>query len=177
MRGLLVIGAPDCKNKPNDHTQADVRRVGFRNLHQSIIVHSQKMNTDVAAQKAFDRLAEAGFEKLTDSDKILASIWTFEAGIANRGFASYFSSSAGDMAFYVPTALKTIGAAGVAKIAASANEVFGPGGPPRDQEERRPLVRAFGDETRKTLTALESQFFDSPEDVDDLLELYLNKKP
>ena len=134
------------------------------------------MNTDVAAQRALDRLAETGFEKLSDSDKILASIWTFEAGVANRGFASYFSSSAGEMAFYVPTALKTIGATGVAQIAASANEVFGAGGPPKDQKERRRLVRAFGDATRKTLTNRESQFYDSPEDVDDLLELYLGKK-
>jgi hypothetical protein len=112
------------------------------------------MNTDVAAQRALDRLAETGFEKLTDSDKILASIWTFEAGVANRGFASYFSSSEGEMAFFVPTALKTIGATGVARIAASANEVFGAGGPPIDQKERRRLVRAFGNETRKTLTSL-----------------------
>jgi hypothetical protein len=37
-------------------------------------------------------------------------------------------------------------------------------------------VRAFSDETRKTLTDLESQLYDSPEDIDDLLELYLNKK-
>jgi hypothetical protein len=37
-------------------------------------------------------------------------------------------------------------------------------------------VRAFGDEIRKTLTALESQFYDSSEDVDELLELFLNKK-
>jgi Domain of unknown function (DUF4375) len=135
------------------------------------------MNTDLAAQKALDRFAKAGFEKLSDSDKILASIWTFEAEVANRGFASYFSSSAGEMAFYVPTALKIIGATGVAQIAASANDVFGDGGPPRPQKERRRRVRAFGDETRKTLTSLESQFYDSPEDVDDLLEIYLDKKP
>lgn len=134
------------------------------------------MNTDVAAQKALDRLAEAGFEKLTESDKILASIWTFEAGVANRGFASYFSSSAGNMAFFVPTALKTIGAAGMAQIAASANEVLGADGPPRDQKKRRQLVRAFSNATRKTLTTLESQFYDSPEDVDDLLELFLDMK-
>jgi hypothetical protein len=134
------------------------------------------MNTDVAAQRALDRLAEARFDKLTDADKILASIWTFEAGVANRGFASYFSSTAGEMAFYVPTALKTIGATGVAQIAVSANAVFGAGGPPRDLKERRRLVRAFGDATRKTLTSLESLFYNSSEDVDDLLELYLGKK-
>lgn len=45
------------------------------------------MNTDIAAQKALDQLAKSGFEKLADSDKLLAAIWTFEAEVANRGFA------------------------------------------------------------------------------------------
>jgi hypothetical protein len=134
------------------------------------------MNTDLAAQKAFNQLAQVGFEKLTDPDKILAAVWTFEAGVANRGFASYFSSSAGDMAFYVPTALKTIGAVGMVEIAAKANAVFGVAGPPKDRKERRALVRTFGDETRQTLTALETSFCDSPEDIDQLLEIYLNRK-
>jgi hypothetical protein len=134
------------------------------------------MNTDLAAQKAFDQLARVGFEKLTDLDKILAAVWTFEAGVANRGFASYFSSSAGDMAFYVPTALRTIGAVGIAEIAAKANNVFGVAGPPKERKERRALVRVFGDETRKTLTALETSFYESPEDIDHLLDLFLNRK-
>ncbi len=133
------------------------------------------MNIDVAAQKAFDQLARTGFETLTDSDKILAAVWTFEAGVTNRGFVKYFSSSAGDMAFYVPTALGAIGAVGSAEIAAKANGVFRVAGPPKERKERRALVRAFSDETRKTLTALESRLYESPEDIDDLLELYLDK--
>jgi hypothetical protein len=134
------------------------------------------MNSDVAAQKALDRLAKDGFEKLTDTEKVLASIWTFEAEVANRGFARYFSSSAGDMAFFVPTALKTIGAISTAQIAASANEVFGAGGPPKDRKERRQFVRSFGEETKRTLTELESRLYDSQEDVDDFLELFLDRK-
>ena len=134
------------------------------------------MNTDIAAQKALDQLAKSGFEKLADSDKLLAAIWTFEAEVANRGFARYFSSSAGDMACHVPAALRTIGAVGMAEIAAEANDVFGAGGPPKNRKERRTLVRAFGDGTRKTLEALEARFYESPEDVDDLLEIFLNQK-
>jgi Domain of unknown function (DUF4375) len=133
------------------------------------------MNIDVAAQEAFDRLARVGFEKLNDSEKILAAVWTFEAGVTNRGFARYFSSSSADIASYVPTALKTIGAVGSAEIAAQANYVFGVAGPPKDRKERRVLVRTFGAKTRKTLTALESQLYESPEDIDDLLERYLDQ--
>ncbi|MDD2764405.1 MAG: DMP19 family protein [Opitutaceae bacterium] len=134
------------------------------------------MNTDLAAQRALDRLAKAGFEKLSAQDKILATVWTFEAGVANHGFAQYFSSSAGDMAFYAPAAFKAIGAVDMAGIAAKANEAFGPGGPPKDRKTRRELVRAFDDETRKRFTALETSYYESKEDADDLLESYINKQ-
>jgi hypothetical protein len=147
--------------------------------HSDSIDHhliSPNMNTDIAAQKALDRLAKVGFEKLAGREKILAAVWTFEAGVANRGFARYFSSPAGDMAFYAPTALKTIGAQGMAEIAAKANEVFGANGPPRDRKTRRERVRAFGGEIKRLFEALETRYYESKEDVDDLLEAYLDKK-
>jgi hypothetical protein len=134
------------------------------------------MNTDIAAQKALDRLAKVGFELLTEHEKILATVWTFEAQVVNRGFAHYFSSSAGDMAAYSPTAFTSIGALQKAEIAAKANRVFGAGGPPGDQKTRRELVRAFGAEARSTFDVLEMEYYQSPEDVDDLLETYINKK-
>ena len=135
------------------------------------------MNTDIAAQRALDRLAEVGFQKLTELDKILAVVWTFEAGVGNRGFAGYFSSSAGDIAFHAPSALRVIGAVGKAEIAVRANNVFGAGGPPRDRKKRRAIVRTFNDETRRMLQGLETLFYESQEDVDDLLEVYLDKSP
>jgi hypothetical protein len=134
------------------------------------------MNTDIAAQKALDRLAKAGFEMLSEDEKISAAVWTFESQVANRGLARYFSGSAGDMAFYVPTAFNAIGALQKAKIAAEANKVFGAGGPPGDRKTRRELVRAFGAEATRLFDALEREFYQSPEDADDLLEVYLNKK-
>ena len=134
------------------------------------------MNTDIAAQRALDRLAKVGFEQLAKQEKILAAVWTFEAGVANRGFARYFSSPAGDMAFYVPIALQTIGAPGLAELAAKANAVFGADGPPNDRKTRRERVRALGDDARKLFEVLETQYYESKEDADDLLEAYLDKK-
>ena len=135
------------------------------------------MNTDIEAQKAFDQLARVGFEKLTDSEKILAAVWTYQAGVANGGFVRYFASASGDMAFYVPAALGVIGSVAMAGIAAEANKVFGADGPPKDREARRAIVQTFSDEIRKKLTALEDQFYASPEDADEFLDLYLNPKP
>jgi hypothetical protein len=134
------------------------------------------MNTDVAAQKAFDRLAKVGFEKLTESEKILATVWTFAAEVANHGFVKYYSREAGDTAFYAPAALTRIGASDLAAIAAKANGVFGAAGPPEERQFRLGRVRALDEGARKSLEALETQFFDSPEDVDELLEAYLNRK-
>ncbi len=134
------------------------------------------MNSDVAAQKAFDRLAKVGFEPLTETEKVLATVWTFAAEVANHGFAKYYSREAGNTAFYAPVALTKIGASGLAEIAAKANAIFGTGGPPADRDARLGLVRALDDRARKSLEALETQYFESPEDVDDLLEAYLNRK-
>jgi hypothetical protein len=134
------------------------------------------MNTDLAAQKALDRLAKIGFEMLSEHEKILAAVWTFEAQVVNRGFAKYFSSAAGDMAAFAPTAFKIIGALRKAEIAAQANQVFGPAGPPSDRTIRRELVQAFGPDARRAFDALEIQFDQCPEDADELLEAYINKQ-
>jgi len=135
------------------------------------------MNTDIAAQKALDRLAKVGFDLLAEREKILATIWTFEAQVTYRGFRRYFSSAAGDMAFYAPTAFTAIGASQKAAIAARAIGAFGENGPPRDRKARKELVQAFGANTRKSLGALETEFYESPEDADELLEAYLGKLP
>ena len=141
-----------------------------------MIGYDIEVNADLAAQGAFDRLAEVGFDALTEYEKTLASAWLFVGKVANGGFRSFFSGTAGDMAFYVPTALKTIGAVKMAAIAAKANGAFGAKGPPRDRSERRKLVRTFSKDIIKQLEALESSFYKCADDVDALLEKYLNQK-
>jgi len=133
------------------------------------------MNSDLAAQQALDRLAKSGFDALSPTDQILAAVWTFEANVANRGFRQYFTSAAGDMAHFVPTALKTIGAVERMEIARRANAVFGVGGQPADRARRRELAGSLSEEAREALRDLETRFYDSREDVDELLETFLNK--
>jgi len=131
------------------------------------------MNADLACQRAFNRLARVGFDNLTEREKTLATVWKLEAAVENGGFLRYFSSAAGDMAFHGPVAFETIGARHMAEIATRANAVFGPGGPPRDRDSRRELVRGFSDETRRVLDALDNQFLESPDDTDPLIDAYL----
>ena len=134
------------------------------------------MNVDLAAQRAFDRMRKTGFDRLSKEDKTLATVWTFDGGVANRGFAGYYSHPDGDMAFYAPTALATIGAAEMAAIATQANEVFGPNGPSRDRETRRRQLKAVGSDAKVRFAPLQARYFASKEDLDELLEAYVNRK-
>ena len=131
------------------------------------------MNADLACQRAFNRLARVGFDALSEKDQTLATVWKLEAAVDNGGFARYFSSAAGDLAFHGPAAFERIGARHMAELATQANAVFGSEGPPRDRAARRKLVRAFSEETRQALDALDTQFLESPDDTDPLIDAYL----
>ena len=133
------------------------------------------MNADLAAQHALDKFRKSGFDALTEQEKTLAAVWAIEAKVDNDGFAHFFSHALGDLAFHAPQALTAIGALNMAALAAKANQVFGPGGPPRDKAKRHALVDAFSEETKKALENLGNQFLASPDDTDVLLEAYLGK--
>ena len=133
------------------------------------------MNTDLAAQRALDRLDKSGFDALTETDKTLAAAWLIDATVENDGLAHYFSSRRGNLAFYAPTALRTIGANHLAEIAAEANAVFGPDGPPRDHDLRKVIVREFAEPRRRLFDSLDERFYACAEDVDELLEAFLNR--
>jgi hypothetical protein len=133
------------------------------------------MNADIASQRALDRLRQVGFDALTEQEKTLAAVWSIEATVDNEGFEHFFAHARGDLAFYAPQALTSIGALSMAALAAKANSVFGPDGPPRDGEKRRALVKAFSEQTRKTLSGLDDAFLESPDETDALVEAYLAK--
>jgi hypothetical protein len=135
------------------------------------------MNADLAAQRALDRLAKVGFEGLSDTERVLATVWLFDAKVANGGFAAYFSGPAGDLAFYAPRALTAIGADQMARIAARANGLFGPAGPPQGRDARRESVRGFSAAKGPEIDVLEALFYECPDDLDELLEAFLVSGP
>lgn len=131
------------------------------------------MNADLVAQHALSRLATVGADALTENEKTVATVWLFAAGVSNSGFVGYFSSTRGDLAYHAPDALAAIGARRLAAIAAEANTIFGPHGPPRNRGFRRELTRGLSLEQRRRLALLEQRYFDCDEDIDDLLEQYV----
>jgi hypothetical protein len=134
------------------------------------------MNIDLAAQKAMDRMNHAGVDSLSESEKTLAAVWLFAAGVGNGGFAGYFRSWRSDLALHAPNALRAIGASRLAGIATEANSVFGADGPPAERDTRRALVDALPESALRTLTDLDGQYFRCEEDVDELLENFLAAK-
>ena len=101
------------------------------------------MITEMTAQQAMDRLEKEGFDALTEAEATVATVWLFLAGVSNNGFAHYFASKRGDLAFNAPSALRTLGATRHAELAAEANAVLGSAGPSRDLASRRGAVKAL----------------------------------
>jgi len=131
------------------------------------------MITDLEAQRGLDKLKRSGFESLSGPEKTLVTVWLFDAGVSNGGFKHYYESAAGDTAFHAPAALHDIGATQLAEIAAAANAVFGPAGPAKEKQTRTAVTESMGESAEAEWEALEVTFFECPEDVDDLLEAYL----
>jgi len=135
------------------------------------------MNVDLAAQRAMDHLAKAGFDRLSESDRILAAVWQFAAGVSNSGFSGYYASRRADLAFYVPTALQQIGSRDLVAIAREANAQFGGDGPSPDPAVRAGQIQQLGEDAFRAFAALDDRYFDTEEDVDELLETWFLNHP
>jgi hypothetical protein len=133
------------------------------------------MIVDLAAQRAMDQLAKVGFDRLSEADRILATVWQFAAGVANHGFAGYFGSRRGDLAFHAPAALRAIGAGELAKIAEAANAQFG-AGPAPDPKVRAEQIRQLGVESDRVFATLEQRYFDAEESIDALFEAWFARQ-
>ena len=100
-------------------------------------------------------------------------------GTLRRAFriAGYYVSRRADLAFYAPSALQKIGAAELAAIATEANALFAPDGPSPDHKVRAEQLRQLGEPVRCQFTALDDRYFDTEEDVDELLETWFLNHP
>ena len=123
---------------------------------------------------ALERLRAASFDELSEKDQVLVTIWGLEADINNGGFDQYFFNSSGDHAFFAERALRIIGAHRMADIVARAVALFGDAGVPRDRDERQDLLLDHvGVENEDELDALDTEFYDYPDDISALVEAYL----
>jgi len=133
------------------------------------------MNPDLAMQRALDRLHRVGFSALSEGEKTLACIWSFESKVANGGLAHFYKSSAGDLAPYMPAAFRAIGAQTRMEIAERANAVFGPSGVPEDRIRRQEMLSALPKEDLRVFDDLERKYYDTTKELDERLEEFIKR--
>jgi hypothetical protein len=133
------------------------------------------MNADLAMQRALDRLHKVGFEKLSEQDKTLACVWSFDSKVANGGLEHFFKSADGEMAYYMPKAFRAVGLKPLAEIAEQANAVFGPEGVPTNRERRTEILQQLPSDSRRVFDKLEAQYFEYPTELNEPVEQYLTR--
>jgi hypothetical protein len=111
--------------------------------------------------------------ELSPAERVFRAIWDLETEVNNGGFEQYYSNSAGDTAFLVVDALKTIGAHHAARIVAEASGVFPGSMPPRERDERQAILDSLHEEQRAQLESLDDAFFGYPDDLTGLLFAYV----
>lgn len=135
------------------------------------------LNVIMDIEQAFEisllQLEKHGFECIREPERVMATIWAVEAEVNNGGFDQLFYNSAGDISFYASIALKSIGADSMARIAEEALSIFGSSGAPRDCRERQEILISFGEKYEDKLEALDLEFTEYPDDVQELMEAYV----
>ena len=131
------------------------------------------MDLEAAYDAAVARFEGSRFDDLTESDRVLVTLWGLEADVNNGGFDQYFFNSSGDQAFFAEHALRLIGAGQMAGIVARAVQLFGKAGVPRNRADRQSALDRVRDENGELLDDLDNQFYAYPDDVSALVEIYL----
>ncbi len=111
----------------------------------------------------------------SDPLMVFACVWTLEADVNNGGFDQYYLNSSGDFAASTPDALRTIGAPRFAEIVSAANAIFGASGPSSDRARRQDQRESLSEVQLDTLSDLDNQFYEYPEDLEGLLRAYVSE--
>jgi hypothetical protein len=127
------------------------------------------MTLTEAFRDACSHFTGASFNSLSMRDQILVTIWGLEGDVNNGGFDQYYFNSSGDLAWFAPTALKTIGARSMASIVEKANAMFGESGPPPDRDERQSALFEITETNERIWDELDREFYAYPDDIAALL--------
>jgi hypothetical protein len=118
------------------------------------------------------RASTQGLASLNASQVAVMTIWELEGEVNNGGFDQYFFNSAGSQARQAVSSLELIGAGKAADIVKRAVALFGQAGPSENRGLRQDQLEKLSDADRKKLAELDSEFFDYPDPISDLLAKY-----
>lgn len=111
------------------------------------------------------------------SQKVFSAIWAAESEINNGGVAQYFKNSSCETAPFVVEAFEAIGAPRTADICRRAVAVAFPDGLPRMSDAISVAAAEFSNDIIEQLEALDTEFFQYPHNLTDLLFTFVSKHP
>ncbi|MBN2490673.1 MAG: DMP19 family protein [Planctomycetes bacterium] len=121
-----------------------------------------------------------GWDGLSEADRLVYCLWSFENEIDNGGFQQFFTSPSVERTDEILEALRQIGALKTRALAERAIQVvFGKEGVPPGPEERRAALEPPTAEERKQLTKvlyeLDRKFFLHEDDIAALVNRWLKR--
>ncbi|MBY6189328.1 DMP19 family protein [Microbulbifer agarilyticus] len=131
------------------------------------------MNIEQVFEESLAEVEAKGFDSVNEPIRVLATIWAVEAEVNNGGFDQLFHNSAGDIAHYAAIAFNSIGALKMASISQKALDIFGEGGPPKNRNARIAALEAMPEEYEERLNELDEEFFEYPDNVQNLVSSYV----
>ena len=117
------------------------------------------------------------FDDQGEEQRVFSAVWALEGQVNNGGFAQYFSSHDGDTANFASAALRKIGASKCASIIERALQCVSQEPLPNDKLLREQLIKSLGDERSKELASLDSEFYQYPDNLTELLFAYVAANP
>ena len=138
------------------------------NKNEYLIALSESERTD---------LWRVEFAQQSEEQKVFSAIWTLESEVNNGGFDQYFCNSGGDTANFAPVALARIGADQCAAIVLKALRVVSAEPLPVDQDARVDLVTSLDETAVAGLGDLDTEFFEYPDDLTELLFAFVHAHP
>lgn len=127
-------------------------------------------------ERTFNRMDEVGFDNLTHSEKVFASIQMLINEVNNGGFDQYFFNSSGDYVAQALDGLKEIGARDTELMLTKAMKLFGSNGPSCDREKRVNQLDKLSGNAHDEMSALDAQFYNNPDSIETKLYLYVAGK-
>lgn len=136
-------------------------------------------NTALIDLSASDRTKFEKEDFLAQSfpQKVFSVIWAAESEINNGGFAQYFQNTSCETAPFLVEAFGAIGAPRTADICRRAVAVAFPDGLPSTPDAIFAAAADFTDDTTEQLEALDTEFFQYPHNLTNLLFTFVSKHP
>ena len=123
------------------------------------------------------KFGKENFSVQSFPQKVFSAIWAAESEINNGGFAQYFQNSSCETAPFVVEAFEAIGAPRTADICRRAVAVTFHEGLPSTPDAISAAAADFTDDTTERLEALDTEFFQYPHNLTDLLFTLVSKHP